>query len=127
MSATQLAFLPPIDEKEVRNTIIRELKRYKALKVQIENRKEREAAGMNNLFPKLRDQHSLNELKVCQMDRALKQSLDDDELKIIKAKYLSPQKIKDIEIYMEMGLKKDKYYQVKRRAIYNLATALGII
>ncbi|MEC0761376.1 ArpU family phage packaging/lysis transcriptional regulator, partial [Bacillus haynesii] len=109
MSATQLTFLPPIDEKEVRNTMIRELKRYKALKVQIENRKEREAAGMNNLFPQLRDQYSLNELKVCQMDRALKQSLDDDELKIIKAKYLSPQKIKDIEIYMEMGLKKDKY------------------
>ncbi len=78
---------------------------------------------MNNLFPQLRDQHSLNELKVCQMDRALKQSLDGDELKIIKAKYLSPQKIKD----MEMGLKKDKCYQVKRRAIYNLATALGII
>jgi len=127
MSATQLTFLPPIDEKEVRNTIIRELKRYKALKVQLENRKEREAAGVNKLFPQLRDQHSLNELKVCQMDRALKQSLDDDELKIIKAKYLSPQKIKDIEIYMEMGLKKDKYYQVKRRAIYNLATALGII
>ena len=127
MSATQLTFLPPIDEKEVRNMIISELKRYKALKVQLENRKEREAAGMNNLFPQLRDQHSLNELKVCQMDRALKQSLDDEELKIIKAKYLSPQKIKDIEIYMEMGLKKDKYYQVKRRAIYNLATALGII
>lgn len=78
---------------------------------------------MNNLFLRLRDQHSLNELKVCQMDRALKQSLDGDELKIIKAKYLSPQKIKDIEIYMEMGLKKDKCYQVKRRAIYNLATA----
>jgi len=127
VSATQLTFLPPIDEKEVRNMIISELKRYKALKVQLENRKEREAAGMNNLFPQLRDQHSLNELKVCQMDRALKQSLDDEELKIIKAKYLSPQKIKDIEIYMEMGLKKDKYYQVKRRAIYNLATALGII
>nr|WP_240909212.1 hypothetical protein [Bacillus paralicheniformis] len=36
-------------------------------------------------------------------------------------------KIKDIEIYMEMGLKKDKYYQVKLQAIYNLATALGII
>ncbi|MBS4162093.1 ArpU family transcriptional regulator, partial [Klebsiella pneumoniae] len=122
-----LAFVPLIDEKEVRNTIIRELKRYKALKVQLENRKEREAAGLNHLFQQLRDQHSLNELKVCQMDRALKQSLDNDELKIIKAKYLSSQKIKDIEIYMEMGLKKDKYYQVKRRAIYNLATALGII
>lgn len=82
---------------------------------------------MNNLFHQLRDQNSLNELKVCHMDRALKQSFDYDELKIIKAKYLSPQKIKNIEIYMEMGLKKDKYYQVKRRAIYNLATALGII
>ena len=55
MSATQLTFLPPIDEKEVRNTIIKELKRYKALKVQLENRKEREEAGMNNLFPQLRD------------------------------------------------------------------------
>ncbi|MEK5502047.1 ArpU family phage packaging/lysis transcriptional regulator [Bacillus sp. FSL M8-0168] len=124
MSAIQLVFLPSIDEKEIRNTIIRELKKYKALKVQLENRKEREATGMNNLFPQLRDQHSL---KVCQMDRALKQSLDDDELKIIEAKYLSPEKIKDIEIYMEMGLKKDKYYQIKRQAIYNLATALGII
>ncbi|MCY7855133.1 ArpU family transcriptional regulator [Bacillus sonorensis] len=127
MSATQLAFLPSIDEKEVRNTIIRELKRYKALKVQLENWKEREATGMTDLFPRLRDPHSFNELKVSQMDRALKQSLDDDELKIIKAKYLSSKKIKDIEIYMEMGLKKDKYYQIKRQAIYNLATALGII
>ncbi|OMI32648.1 ArpU family transcriptional regulator, partial [Bacillus swezeyi] len=102
-------------------------KRYKALKVQLENRKEREAAGMTGLFPRLRDQHCINELKVCQIDRALKQSLDDDELKIIKAKYLSSKKIKDIEIYMEMGLKKDKYYQIKRQAIDNLATALGII
>ncbi|MCY7792042.1 ArpU family phage packaging/lysis transcriptional regulator [Bacillus haynesii] len=127
MSATQLAFLPPIDEKEVRNTIIRELKRYKALKVQLENWKEREAAGITDLFPRLRDPLAFNELKVSQMDRALKQSLDDDELKIIQTKYLSSKKIKDIEIYMEMGLKKDKYYQVKRRAIYNLATALGII
>lgn len=44
MLAEKLSFLPPIDEKDVRNTIIKELKRYKALKVQLENRKEREAA-----------------------------------------------------------------------------------
>ncbi|MDU0069792.1 MULTISPECIES: ArpU family phage packaging/lysis transcriptional regulator [Bacillus] len=48
-------------------------------------------------------------------------------MQIIKAKYLSSKKIKDIEIYMEMGLKKDKYYQIKRQAMYNLAIALGII
>lgn len=50
MLAKQLSFLPPIDEKEVRDTIIKELKKYKALKVQLENRKEWEAAG---------DQHTL--------------------------------------------------------------------
>ncbi|TWK20576.1 hypothetical protein CHCC20375_1610 [Bacillus licheniformis] len=32
-----------------------------------------------------------------------------------------------LEIAMEMGLKKDKYYQIKRRVIYNLTTALGFI
>ncbi|MFO6495830.1 MULTISPECIES: hypothetical protein [Bacillus] len=45
-------------------------------------------------------------------------------MKTIKTKYLSSKKIKDIEIDLEMGLKKDK---LKRQAIYNLVTALGII
>ncbi|PIK31129.1 ArpU family transcriptional regulator [Bacillus siamensis] len=62
-----------------------------------------------------------------QMDRALENCLDEDERSILEKKYLSSRKIKDLEIMIELGLKSDKFYQVKRQAIYNIATALGII
>ncbi|PAD62743.1 ArpU family transcriptional regulator [Bacillus siamensis] len=62
------------------------------------------------------------------MDRApLENCLDEDERSILEKKYLSSRKIKDLEIMIELGLKSDKFYQVKRQAIYNIATALGII
>ncbi|CAI8860569.1 hypothetical protein EMIT0133MI5_50168 [Bacillus velezensis] len=61
------------------------------------------------------------------MDRALENCLDQDERSIIEEKYLSPRKIKDLEIMIELGLKRDKFYQVKRQAICNIATSLGII
>ncbi|OAZ65826.1 hypothetical protein SRCM100169_01543 [Bacillus siamensis] len=62
-----------------------------------------------------------------QMDRALENCLDEDERSILEKKYLSSRKIKDLEIMIELGLKRDKFYQVKRQAICNIATALGII
>lgn len=71
---------------------------------------------------------TVNELKVKQMDRApLENCLDEDERSILEKKYLSSRKIKDLEIMIELGLKRDKFYQVKRQAICNIATALGII
>ncbi|MFS0666295.1 ArpU family phage packaging/lysis transcriptional regulator [Bacillus mojavensis] len=123
----QLSFLPDVNEKEVRNTVIKELKTYRSLKIQAENRKEQKERGVIGLFPQLRKSTEYNELKVKQMDRALKHCLDQDEYSIIEKKYLSPQKIKDLEIMIELGLKRDKFYQVKRQAISNIATALGII
>ncbi|CAI6230967.1 MULTISPECIES: ArpU family phage packaging/lysis transcriptional regulator [Bacillus subtilis group] len=123
----QLSFLPDVNEKEVRNTVIKELKTYRSLKIQAENRKEQKEKGVIGLFPQLRKNTEYNELKVKQMDRALKNCLDQDEYRIIEKKYLSPEKIKDLEIMIELGLKRDKFYQVKRQAIYNIATALGII
>ncbi|MFL0445815.1 ArpU family phage packaging/lysis transcriptional regulator [Bacillus subtilis] len=123
----QLTFLPELNEKEVRNIVIKELKTYRSLKIQAENRKEQKEKGVIGLFPQLRKSTEYNELKVKQMDRALKNCLDQDEYSIIKKKYLSPEKIKDLEIMIELGLKRDKFYQVKRQAIYNIATALGII
>ncbi|MCY8513527.1 ArpU family phage packaging/lysis transcriptional regulator [Bacillus atrophaeus] len=123
----QLSFLPDVNEKEVRNIVIKELKTYRSLKIQAENRKEQKEKGVIGLFPQLRKSTEYNELKVKQMDRALKHCLDQDEHSIIEKKYLSPQKIKDLEIMIELGLKRDKFYQVKRQAIYNIATALGII
>ncbi|WP_339235401.1 ArpU family phage packaging/lysis transcriptional regulator [Bacillus sp. FSL K6-1012] len=123
----QLSILADVNEKEVRNIVIKELKTYRSLKIQAENRKERKEKGVIGLFPQLRKSTEYNELKVKQMDRALKHCLDQDEYSIIEKKYLSPEKIKDLEIMIELGIKRDKFYQVKRQAIYNIATALGII
>ncbi|KIL72530.1 ArpU family phage packaging/lysis transcriptional regulator [Bacillus badius] len=127
MNAKQLKFFRDIDEKEVQNLIIGELRDYRALKVQIENKKEQEAAGVINLFPSVREQDRLNELKVKQIERALENSLDFIERKIIEMKYFTSHETKDINIYLELGLKKGKYYEKKRAAIYRLATALGVI
>ncbi|WP_342515431.1 ArpU family phage packaging/lysis transcriptional regulator [Sutcliffiella sp. FSL R7-0096] len=126
MLTEQLSFLPNVNEKEVRKLVIRELKDYRALKVQLENKNERVTAGVN-LFPTLRNSHEINEMKVKQIERALNESLDEEELLIIKKKYLTSVRTKDIEIYMELGFKKDTYYEVKNRAINRIATALGII
>jgi len=127
MVVEQLSFLDEINEKEIRKTIIKELKNYRAVKVQLENRKECNAAGVVSLFPSLRKQDTFNELKVKQIERALDQGLDVIEKEIITKKYLEPLLMNDLNIYMELGLKKDVYYMKKRSAILNLATALGII
>ncbi|MED4338642.1 ArpU family transcriptional regulator, partial [Bacillus licheniformis] len=53
MSKEQLSFLDDVDEKAVRKIVIKELKNYRALKVQLENKKECSSAGIN-IFPSLR-------------------------------------------------------------------------
>ncbi|TWN69625.1 hypothetical protein CHCC10893_3471 [Bacillus licheniformis] len=106
--------------------MIKELKDYRAIKVQLENQKECENRGMK-AFPSLRDSSAFNELKVKQMERALQNSLDDEERLIIEKKYLTAARVKDINIYMDLGITKNAYYRLKKRAIYRLATALGII
>src|SRR6478735_1566809 len=113
MGAEQLTLLEPVDEKLVRQTVIRELKNYRALKVQLENKKEREEAGVVGLFPVLRKEDNLAELKVKQIERALQHSLDEIEREIIQIKYLESKQTKDINIYMDLGLKKEKYYEKK--------------
>lgn len=123
----QLAMFEEVDESIVRSEVVKALIEYRALKVQNENLQERIEAGATNLFPSIRKVNPLNEMKVRQMDRALKYSLNEEERLIIGKKYLSGVKIKDIEIYMEIGLDKDRYYEIKRSAISLIATALGII
>lgn len=127
MGAEQLCLLPGIDEKQVRNALIKELKFYRALKVKEENRKEQEANGATDLFPSLRNREVLNELKVRQIERALENSLDEIEQDIIRMKYLTSRMVKDLEVCEELGLKKDRYYKLKKQATFNLSTALGII
>jgi hypothetical protein len=82
MTVKQLTLFKNIDEKEIQNLLIMELHNYRALKVQIENKKEREEAGVIDLFPPVRKEGQLNELKVRQVDRALNRSLDFTERRI---------------------------------------------
>lgn len=127
MGAKQLSFLEEVNEKDVQDIVIEELKNYRALKVQMENKREREMAGIVDLFPSLRQADKENELKVRQIDRALENSLDATERIIVEQKYIDSKELTDMYIYTELGLKKGKYYEKKRLAIFRIATALGII
>ncbi|MFJ7585617.1 ArpU family phage packaging/lysis transcriptional regulator [Bacillus cereus] len=127
MSA-QLSFFPDIDEKEVRSIVVKELKKYKALKIQQKNKLELNEKGIQgNIFPKLLQNDLENELKVIQMERALNNSLDQLERQIIEMKYLSKEKQNDLSIYLDLGLQKKQYYEKKKTAIFMIATAIGII
>lgn len=116
-----------IEYKEIQSLVVKELRLYRALKVQIENTEENNRHGIGNLFPAMRSTSNENELKVKQMDRALTHSLDSEERKIIEMKYLSGEREKDITVYMDLMMDKDRYYKMKQHAIRYLATALGII
>lgn len=126
--STQLSFFPDIDEKEVRSLVVKELKKYKALKIQLENKKEQKENGIEeDLFPKLLNNDLQNKLKVIQIERALSNSLDSIERQIIEMKYLSNERQNDLNIYLELGLQKKPYYEKKKTAIFMIASSLGII
>ncbi|MGD8083804.1 MULTISPECIES: ArpU family phage packaging/lysis transcriptional regulator [Bacillus] len=122
-----LHLLPEVNEKQVRQTLINELKLYKALKVKQENLDEQKANDILTLFPRLKDQNVCSDLKVRQIERALEYSLDEIEQDIIRMKYLTSRMVKDLEVCEELGLKKDRYYKLKKQATFKLSTALGII
>ncbi|MBY0088188.1 ArpU family transcriptional regulator [Brevibacillus sp. M2.1A] len=123
----QLSFLEPVDEKEVRKAVVKALKEYKALRVAVQNKQERQEKGIDQLFPRLQKSESTNELKARQIERALKYSLDEVERQIIEEKYLSTSRVKDINVYLDLGLTKDQFYTKKKEAIMQIATALGMI
>lgn len=113
-------------EKEVQSIVVKELDLYRTLKVQLINAAERDLYDTPELYPGIQ-KNNTNDLKVKQMERALFDALDQDERMIIDMKYLLGEKEKDITIYMDLGMKKDTYYKLKRQATRKLAIALGII
>lgn len=66
-------------------------------------------------------------MKEKQIERALEYSLDEVERQIIEEKYLSTSRVKDINVYLDLGLTKDQYYTKKKEAIMQIATVLGMI
>ena len=127
MATEQLTMFEDIDESLVRSEVVKALIEYRALKVQKENMEERIAVGAIHLYPSVREVNPLNNMKVKQMEKALEHSLNDDERLIIEKKYLSGVKVKDTQVYIDLGFDKDRYYEIKRSAILLIATALGII
>jgi ArpU family phage transcriptional regulator len=126
--SNQLSFFPDVDEKKIRSIVVKELKKYKALKIQQQNKQELNEKGIQgNIFPKLFENDVENELKVIQMERALNNSLDQVERQIIEMKYLSLEKQNDLNIYLDLGLQKTAYYEKKKVAIFMVASSLGII
>ncbi|WP_289136303.1 ArpU family phage packaging/lysis transcriptional regulator [uncultured Brevibacillus sp.] len=123
----QMSMFPRIDERAVRQVVAKELKAYKALRVAEQNRKEQQEKGIEQLFPRLQASDTKNILKARQIERALQYSLDEVERQIIEEKYLSTSRVKDINIYLDLGMTKDQYYPKKKDAILQIATALGII
>ncbi|SFD44442.1 ArpU family phage packaging/lysis transcriptional regulator [Bacillus sp. UNCCL81] len=127
MNTEQLLFIDEIDEKKIRKAVIKQLKRFKALRVAVQNKDEQLAEGVENPFPKIFDNEKEKRLKVKQMERALEYALDDIERTIIKRKYLSSNRDKDINIYMDLGINKDQFYEYKKQAIFSIAEALNIV
>ncbi|MEN0650597.1 ArpU family phage packaging/lysis transcriptional regulator [Caldifermentibacillus hisashii] len=116
-----------IDERKVRNIVVKELKEFKALRIAMENKKEIEDEGLEFLFPMLNNNEKEKIIKFKQINRAINEALDEIEREIIEKKYLSATRIKDIELYLDMGITKDQYYMYKKQAIFQIATALRII
>ncbi|MGE7869524.1 ArpU family phage packaging/lysis transcriptional regulator [Bacillus paramycoides] len=125
----QLSLLPVMDremEKQVQKEVVSILKEYRALKTRFDNELEQQQEGIS-LFPEIRNTRHVSNIKFKQIEKALHYCLDEDEVKIIKMKYLSNKKLKDDFIYNELLIKKDAFYTKKKNAIRLIATALGMI
>ncbi|QKE72675.1 ArpU family transcriptional regulator [Arthrobacter citreus] len=127
MNVEQLSFLNDIDEKKVRKAVIKQLKRFKAIRVAVQNKDEQLTEGVIDPFPIIFDNEKEKRLKVKQVERALLFALDDIERTIIERKYLSSNREKDIHIYMDLGINKDQFYEYKKQAIFSIAEALNIV
>ncbi|MEK4442388.1 MULTISPECIES: ArpU family phage packaging/lysis transcriptional regulator [Bacillaceae] len=122
-----MSLFSDVDDKEIRRVVARLLKQYKAYRVAFQNKLEQDAEGIDQLFPMLNDIEKEKFLFVKQIDRAIENALNEIEREIIQRKYLDNHRVKDIDVYLDLGLTKDQYYIHKKYAINLIATALRII
>lgn len=66
------------------------------------------------------------QLKHRMIKRALS-SLKADERRLVEIKYFNTRVVSDLEVYSEMRMKKDAYYDLKGQALRKVANALNII
>lgn len=127
LSVAEKKNLDGAEYKALQSIVKEQLKLYRALKVRLQNKRECEAAGVGQLFPSIRENYIKDDLKVKQIDRAIADGLEAVEREIIELKYLQPSIPTDVQVYMEMYLKKEIFYQKKKSAIISIAYSLGMI
>lgn len=127
LSVAEKKNLDAAQYKVLQRMVKEQLKLYRALKVRLQNKRECEAVGVGQLFPSIRENYIKDDLKVKQIDRAIVDGLDAVEREIIELKYLQPSIPTDVQVYMEMYLKKEIFYQKKKSAIISIAYSLGMI
>lgn len=85
-----------IDERKVRNIVVKELKEFKALRIAMENKKEIEDEGLEFLFPMLNNNEKEKIIKFKQINRAINEALDEIEREIIEKSILVQQELKTL-------------------------------
>lgn len=120
-------------ENDLLQDVIIALHKYRVLKVKFQNKQEREALGVEILFPELKatrqeePEERKKYIQYIQIKRALEEALDEDERKILEMKYMNTKILNDDYIYTVIGIKRRTFYRKKKSAIANFADALGIM
>ncbi|PEM30903.1 ArpU family transcriptional regulator [Bacillus wiedmannii] len=115
-----------VNEKEIRPFVIEELRDYRVLKVKFKNMQERTEFGVELMFPELR-KSTQDEIRYRQLKRAFEEALDEDEQRVLEAKYMSGKELNNDYLATTLGMKEGKFYRKRKSGIINFARALNMI
>ncbi|MCP1176217.1 ArpU family transcriptional regulator [Bacillus sp. 1663tsa1] len=115
-----------VNEKEIRPFVIEELRDYRVLKVKFKNIQERTEFRAELMFPELR-KSTQDEIRYKQLKRAFEEALDEDEQRVLEAKYMSGKELNNDYLATILGMKPGKFYRKRKTGIINFAKALNMI
>ncbi|MGE6598003.1 ArpU family transcriptional regulator [Bacillus proteolyticus] len=97
-----------VNEKEIRPFVIEELQEYRVLKVKFKNIEEQAEFGVALLFPEIR-KCTEDEIRYRQLKRAFEEALDEDEQRVLEAKYMSGKEVNNDYLATVLGMKEGKF------------------
>ncbi|PFS62552.1 ArpU family transcriptional regulator [Bacillus cereus] len=115
-----------VNEKDIRPFVIEELRDYRVLKVKFKNIEEQAAFGVELLFPELR-KCTEDEIRYRQLKRAFEEALDEDEQRVLEAKYMSGKEVNNDYLATMLGMREGKFYRKRKSGIIRFARALNMI
>lgn len=115
-----------VNEKDIRPFVIEELRDYRVLKVKFKNIEEQAVFGVELLFPELR-KCTEDEIRYRQLKRAFEEALDEDEQRVLEAKYMSGKEVNNDYLATMLGMREGKFYRKRKSGIIRFARALNMI